>query len=125
MPALSADVAIRDGFFKSLSDVANRRREPWVVEGLSYLNHPLRAVESQKHLRASLELVEEIQRTGDIFFPRNWMDALLGGHKSTAAAFAVRVFLSERPDYPIRLRRIILQSADNLLRATQQKVVKE
>jgi aminopeptidase N len=121
MPALSADVATRDLFFKSLSDVSNRRREPWVIEGLSYLNHPLRAVESQKHLRASLELLEEIQRTGDIFFPRIWMDALLGGHNTTAASVAVRVFLSEKPDYPIRLRRIILQSADGLFRATRNR----
>ena len=35
--------AIRDAFFESLSDVQNRRREPWVLEGLGYLHHPLRA----------------------------------------------------------------------------------
>jgi aminopeptidase N len=119
MPAVSADRATRDAFFKSLSDVANRRREPWVIEGLSYLNHPLRAVESQSHLRPSLELLEEIQRTGDIFFPRNWMDALLGGHNTRVASLTVQAFLSEKRDYPVRLRRIILQSADGLFRASR------
>ena len=41
MPALSGLPETRDEFFRGLADVWNRRREPWVVEGLSYLNHPL------------------------------------------------------------------------------------
>src|SRR4029079_16851195 len=121
MPALSIDPAVRDGFFSRLSEVTNRRREPWVTEGLSYLNHPLRAADAQKHLRASLELLQEIQRTGDIFFPKNWMDAVLSGHRSQAAADTVRAFLDERPDYPLRLRRVILQSTDPLFRAAAMK----
>ena len=59
--------------------------------------------------------------TGDIFFPKNWMDALLTGHRSQVAADTVRAFLDEKPDYPIRLRRIILQSADPLFRAAAMK----
>ena len=43
MPALSADAATRDAFFVACATSKNRRREPWVIEGLSYLNHPLRA----------------------------------------------------------------------------------
>ena len=34
MPALSADAAERERWFQSLADVDNRRREPWVLEGL-------------------------------------------------------------------------------------------
>lgn len=132
MPALSADAATRDRFFAGLSDVSNRRREPWVIEGLSYLHHPLRAAESRKHLRPALDLLVEIQRTGDIFFPKNWMDAVLNGHNSREAVDIVRAFLDEHPEgpagsdgpmdnaarpYPVRLRRIILQSADDLFRA--------
>jgi len=128
MPALAADDATRDGFFKSLADVKNRRREPWAVEGLRYLNHPLRATDAVKYVRPGLDLLREIQQTGDIFFPKNWMDALLGGHSSREAVNIVREFLDQHPSeeatpperhelYPIRLRRIILQSADNLFRA--------
>jgi aminopeptidase N len=117
MPALSERPDTRDAFFESLSDVKNRRREPWVIEGLSYLNHPLRALESEKHLRRSLDLLEEVQRTGDIFLPKNWMDAVLDGHNTRSAVDIVRGFLDEHPDYPVRLRRIILQSADDLFRA--------
>jgi aminopeptidase N len=42
---------------------------------------------------------------------------VLGGHNTRSAVDVVRVFLDEHPDYPVRLRRIILQSADNLFRA--------
>ncbi len=119
MPALSESATTREAFFSSLIAVANRRREPWVTEGLRYLNHPLRAADARQHLRASLDLLQEIQRTGDIFFPKNWLDAVLGGHNTRAAADIVRAFLEEHPDYPVRLRRIILQSADSLFRASQ------
>jgi aminopeptidase N len=119
MPAVSDSPETRDTFFASLSDVANRRREPWVIEGVRYLNHPLRAAGSLKHLRAGLQLLREIQQTGDIFFPRNWMDATLNGHHTRAAADLVRAFLAEEKEYPVRLRRIILQAADDLFRAAE------
>jgi len=119
-PALSQRQETRDEWFAKLSDVQNRRREPWVIEGLRYLHHPLRAAPSEKHLRASLDLLREIQRTGDIFFPKNWMDATLGGHNTRTAADTVQAFLNAQKDYPIPLRRIILQSADELFRAAER-----
>jgi aminopeptidase N len=121
-PALSADARERDVWFASLADVANRRREPWVLEGLRYLHHPLRAHESEKYLEPSLLLVRDIQRTGDIFFPKRWMDATLSGHRSATAAATVREYVDRLPaEYPERLRRIILSSADDLFRATRAK----
>ena len=119
-PALAADTATRDGFFASLRDVKNRGREAWVLQGLSYLHHPLRAASSEKHVAPSLELLREIQRTGDIFFPKRWMDATLSGHQSASAAQVVREFVEKLPkEYPERLRRIILSSADDLFRASR------
>jgi aminopeptidase N len=118
MPALAADAPTRDRFFDSLRDVDRRRREPWVLEALRYLNHPLRADDARKYIRPGLDLLVDIRRTGDIFFPRNWMDALLSGHNSNEAAETVRGFLRENPQYPVRLRRIVQQSADMLYRAS-------
>jgi aminopeptidase N len=66
-----------------------------------------------------LDLLVEIQRTGDIFFPTRWMNSTLGGHNTPSAAAIVRDFLAQQKDYPIRLRRIILQAADELFRASQ------
>ena len=120
MPALSADPAERERWFASLADVNNRRREPWVLEGLNYLHHPLRASASAKYVTPSLELLWEIQKTGDIFFPKRWMDTTLGGYQTPSVAISVRDFLRTLPpEYPVRLKNIILQSADELFRATE------
>ena len=119
-PALSGNAAVRDALFASFADVANRRREPWVLEALSYLHHPLRETSSEQYIPRSLAMLEEIQRTGDIFFPKRWVDATLSGHSSSSAARLVREFLAGLPpDYPDRLRRIVLSSADDLFRATR------
>jgi aminopeptidase N len=122
MPALSADPAERERWFESLADVANRRREPWVLDGLNYLHHPLRAAASAKYVRRSLAMLWEIQKTGDIFFPKRWMDATLGGHQSADVAKTVRQFLDELPgNYPVRLKNIVLQSADELFRVSDRR----
>jgi aminopeptidase N len=119
-PSLSPDQATRDALFESFRKVENRRREPWVLEALGFMHHPLRAVASDKYIRPSLELLREIQQTGDIFFPKRWMDATLSGHTSAGAAQTVRDFLATLPpDYPDRLRRVILSSADDLFRVTR------
>ena len=119
-PALSSDEKRRDAFFDTLKDVKNRRRETWVLEALGYLHHPLRAAASEKYIRPSLELVREIQRTGDIFFPKRWTDATLSGHANRGAAQTVRTFVGALPkDYPPRLRLVILSSADDLFRAAR------
>jgi aminopeptidase N len=65
-----------------------------------------------------LEMLWEIQKTGDIFFPKRWLDATLNGHNSAEVAGMVRGFLASLPaNYPERLRNITLQSADELFRA--------
>jgi len=100
--------------------VNNRRREPWVLEGLGYLHHPLRAEASKKYVQPSLELLWEIQKTGDIFFPKRWLDATFSGHTTREVADTVRAFLKNLPaNYPERLRNITLQSADELYRAAE------
>jgi aminopeptidase N len=93
-----------------------------VLEGLTYLHHPLRATASEKYIPVSLSMLGEIQRTGDIFFPKRWTDATLGGHSSASAAQMVKRFLAELPiDYPDRLRRVVLSSSDDLFRASDTR----
>jgi aminopeptidase N len=120
MPSLSADQAERDRWFESLKDVANRRREPWVLGGLANLHHPLRATQSAKYVEPSLRLLQEIQQTGDIFFPTRWMATTLSGHNTRDVASTVRQFLDGLPaSYPERLKNIVLQTADDLFRSTE------
>lgn len=116
-PALAPDEAERDRFFASLADPANRTTENWVLDGLRYLHHPTRIDHSRRYIRPSLELLEEIQVTGDIFFPSAWLHATLENHNSAAAVTTVREFLSSRPDYNSQLRMKILQALDMPVRA--------
>jgi aminopeptidase N len=122
LPALSADQSTRDAFFARLSDVANRRHESWVLDAMRALNHPLRADASRRYVIPALGLVREIQQTGDIFFPKRWADAALGGDRSPDTAAAVRAFIDQLPpDYPQRLKWVLLSAADPLLRAAKIK----
>ena len=116
-PSLSADVSVRDAFFASLAQVRQREVEPWVLEALENLHHPLRIAQSENYVLPSLQLLEQIQSTGDIFFPSRWLDATLANHRSPSAVATVYDFLDARPDYNAHLRAKILQAADPLLRA--------
>ncbi len=117
MPALSLDERERDTFFNSLSVQKNRAKEAWVTTALAYLHHPLRQSTSFKYLPKSLELVEEIQRTGDIFFPQSWLSAIFGSYQTKQAYQTVTDFLNRHPNYNPKLKEKILQSTDNLYRA--------
>lgn len=116
-PALSPDSAVRDRFFESLHDLANRRKEAWTGAALSYLNHPLRQHTFTKHLSESLNMLETIQQTGDIFFPQNWLGSIFGNYQSVAAWEVVTKFLQSHPNYNPKLKAKILQATDNLHRA--------
>ena len=116
-PSLSPDEAARDAFFAALRDEGNRAVEPWVLEALGSLHHPLRVAQSEKYLRPSLDLVEEIRVTGDIFFPERWLRVTFANHRSAAAVRVVREFLDTHPDFDARLRAKILQAADPMFRA--------
>ncbi|NVO31767.1 M1 family metallopeptidase [Hymenobacter lapidiphilus] len=123
LPALSPDPATRDAFFASLADEKNREKEAWVTAALAYLHHPLRAATSEKYLPQSLALLEEIQQTGDIFFPYSWLQSTLGSYQTPTAARTVREFLRAHPSYNPQLRAKLLQAADDVFRA--EKLVQE
>jgi aminopeptidase N len=120
-PALSNNQQVRDEFFESLKEEENRQTESWVLSALGYLHHPLRVDDSEKYIQPSLELLQEIQVTGDIFFPKRWLDVTLSNYSSDSAVQTVRSFLEDRPDYNEQLRMKILQAADGIFRANRIK----
>jgi len=61
--SLSANPTLRNSFFESLKEEANRDREAWVIAGLSNIHHPLRAKESIDLISPALNMIEEIQQT--------------------------------------------------------------
>ena len=118
-PALSPDQDTRDAFFESLKDVENRAHEPWVQQALGFLHHPLRAEKSLGYIAPTLEMLEEIQLTGDIFFPKRVLDNTFSGHQSPLAVDAVRQFLYRNNHYPENLKNKILQASDLTFRAAE------
>jgi aminopeptidase N len=122
LPALSSNVQERASWFLALQQPEARRHEAWVAEGLHYLHHPLRAEASAPLVRPGLDMLVEIQKTGDIFFPTRWLGGILNGHSSPQVATTVQSFLDDRPaDYPARLRQLVLQNADTLFRAARSR----
>lgn len=67
-PSVSPRQEVRDSVFASLLVAENRRVEPWASAALSNLNCQLRQKEAVGYIRPALEALQEIQRTGDIFF---------------------------------------------------------
>jgi aminopeptidase N len=118
-PVLSPDPSDREAWFARLEAAENRRPEPWVAEGLQLLHHPLRSQHGKAFLQESLEMLPEIQRTGDIFFPLNWLEAILGGYNDPETAALVERFLQEQPELEKNLRLKVLQAADMLFRAAR------
>lgn len=107
--ACTPDTLVQDSLFRSLALKENRLVEPWAAQLLSLINDPSREPRACRHIRPALDLLEEIQRTGDIFFPTNWLAALLGGHSSAEAATAVSTWLDSHPAFFPPLRRKVLE----------------
>ena len=117
MPALSADPRDARAFFASLADVeepppraVGRRRArlsepPAARAGVGAATSGRRSTFCRRFSRPATSSSHELDGRG----PRR--PSIEGGrrHRST--------FLAEQPDYPVRLRRVILQSADDLFRA--------
>jgi len=117
MKAASSDQKIRDDFFNSLKEKQNRTNESAVGAALGYLHHPLRQKTSVNYLQQSLEMLQEIQKTGDIFFPDNWLRSTFSNYQDPKALEIVNQFLLQNPNYNAILKNKILQAADNLKRA--------
>jgi len=116
--AVSGDAAERERWLRSLDTPEGRRREVWVAEGLGFLHHPLRSETAAAWVTKGLEMLPDVNRTGDLFFDSAWLQATLSGHSSPAVAARVRRFLDELPaSYPPRLRALLLQQTDLLFRA--------
>jgi aminopeptidase N len=123
LPSLSKDELVRNAFMESLKEDKNREKEAWVSVGLANFHHPLRQESARKYIRFSLDLVDEIQRTGDIFFPKDWLSNTVGKYSSKYAFDEVQLFLKENPNFSPILKRKLLQATDGLYRA--QNIKKE
>jgi aminopeptidase N len=120
MPAASTSKSDRDAFFENIKSADNRNPEPWVLEALYYLHHPLHKGQGLAYLDESLELLEEIQQTGDIFFPQNWLIASLGNYSTPEVANKISEYLEKHPELEENLKLKLLQSSDMIMRSTMR-----
>ncbi len=120
-PALSFDPVMRHTFFESFKDLKNREKESWVLIACGFLHHPLQQKIAIKSVAQSLNLLEEIQKTGDIFFPKGWLDNTIGQYASKEAYLLVEDYLKKHKDLDANLKRKLLQASDQLLRKYQKK----
>ena len=113
--AASASPETRALFLKNLKNPKNRKMEPWVIDGLKLLFHPLRREASSHLLESALNMLKDVRETGDIFFPQLWASAVLSHQNTPSALKSFKRVLSKK-GLPLGIRRLLLQSGDTLLR---------
>lgn len=123
MPSLAPKSTDRDAFMITLFEKQHREKESWVQTALNNIHHPLRQTAASKHLRPILAELEEVQLTGDIFFPKGWLASSFGNYSSKEASNIVQEFLIENPNYNPILIKKLLQTTDDISRAQKIKKV--
>jgi aminopeptidase N len=110
-PSVSPRQEERDALFERLLTVEGRSVEPWAERALANLNHRYRRNEQMRYVWRGLEAVEEVKRTGDIFFPKRWVAMLVSGQRHEEVVPLIKQYLADHPDYPEMLKRKILMNA--------------
>ncbi len=114
--ACTPDGKERLALFQELLEAENRTSEPWSRSMLALLCHPLRADESVRYIRPGLDALPQIQSTSGIFFPGDWLQALVGTQHSKSARNEVEEWLNENQGkLSSALRDKLFQTADRLL----------
>ena len=113
--ACTDDTDLQRMLFNSLLRKENRTVEPWVTKTLALLSCNAREPQNNEYITPALNALEDIQRTGDIFFPANWTAALLGQHKSSEARRIVQDWIQLHNHYQPALLNKVKENAYYLL----------
>ena len=109
--ACNPDEEVQQQLFDDLLKAENRRVEPWARTMMALLNDPTREPYSNRYLQPALDALEQVQRTGDIFFPGYWLSSLLSGHRSPEARHIVQSWLDAHPSLKPALKNKVLENA--------------
>ena len=107
----TSDPMLRVRLFNEMLKPQNREKEPWALKAFQLLNADVYEPQSNVYIESGLKSLQFIEQTSDIFFPTNWLKALLTEHKSREARLTVEKFINNNPNYPEHLRRKILEAA--------------
>ncbi|MCH5309689.1 MAG: ERAP1-like C-terminal domain-containing protein [Prevotella sp.] len=100
----------RIALFNEILKPENRKHEPWALRTLRLLNSDVFEPQSNAYIEPSLSSLPYIQQTSDIFFPGNWMKALLEAHKSPEAKQLIENFAKSSGNCPDNLRNKVLEA---------------
>lgn len=114
--ACDPDTQAQQQLFNELLQAENRRVEPWARDLLALLNDPTREPFSNRYIVPALDALQEIQRTGDIFFPGYWLTGLLSGHHSDEAKSIVAQWIGAHPGLEPTLMNKLKENAYWILR---------
>ena len=114
--ACNPDAQAQQQLFNELLQAENRRVEPWARDLLALLNDPTREPFSNRYIVPALDALQEIQRTGDIFFPGYWLTGLLSGHHSDEAKSIVTQWIGAHTDLEPALMNKLKENAYWILR---------
>lgn len=114
--ACNPDTHVQQQLFNELLQAENRRVEPWARDMLTLLNDPMREPFNNRYITPGLDVLQEIQQTGDIFFPGYWLTGLLSGHKSHEAKTLVKQWIDTHTDLEPALMNKLKENAYWLLR---------
>ena len=114
--ACNPDVTKRTELFNSLLKPENRQQEPWALHALDLLNADIYEDNSLSFITASLNSLQYIQQTSDIFFPGNWIKTVLAHRKSPAAKQTVEQFLATDKKMSENLKNKVREAAWVLLK---------
>ena len=67
--------------------------------------------QSNVYITSSLASLEYLQKTSDIFFTANWLNALLGNRRSESALYEVNTFMNSHPEMQEHLRNRVRVAA--------------
>lgn len=112
--ALPGEEAVKEAF-QSLLDPANRHTEPWATALLSLVADETRGEYTLDFIEPAMSAMEDVRKTGAIFFPTNWATVFLAGYRSADAGQRLRQWLDNNPDYRPALVRKIKESGAHLL----------
>jgi len=97
--ACNPDRQAQEQLFRTIVEKENRQHEPWALHALRLLNDGTREKYSNSYITQSLNALEYIQSTSDIFFAGNWLNTLFRQHKSQEALQMAEAFIDKNPGF--------------------------
>jgi aminopeptidase N len=109
--ACTPDANRQQQLFNDLLRPEGRQHESWALHLLELLNADVREPYSNQYITASLNQLEQLEQTSDIFFVSGWLHSLLATHKSADARQRVGQFLQQHPNLRPQLRYKVQEAA--------------